>query len=91
MDCSTIFLFVVGTLAAQALSVVAPEEFYKLIAESKILTLIPKRITPESAAVAFECIKKFVHPVKGEFKQAKDSKLLTEIKMDVVNGFLSQT
>lgn len=38
-------LYVIGTLSAQALAVASPEDFYKLILENKLLTLISSKIT----------------------------------------------
>ena len=38
--------------------------------------LIPPKMTVESSTVVFECLKRFVHPVKGDFKPLKGSKVL---------------
>jgi hypothetical protein len=60
---------VLGILAAQSLITLKnSQEFFVITAESKILTLLANKFIPEKdiALIFFECIVKFIHPLKGE-------------------------
>lgn len=62
-----------------------------MVLDSKILTKIAQKTTAETSTVVFECLKRFVHPAKGDAKSLAHSKVFHSLKLSVANGFLSQS
>ena len=65
----TTVIKVVGILAGQSLMTLkTSQEFFLLVSESKLLTLIAGKFSGDKEVLLpmFECLVKFIHPSKGE-------------------------
>ena len=44
-------------------------------------------MTVDTSAIAVSCLKKFLHPVKGDYKPLKGIKLFQQFKSHTASGF----